>query len=250
MKKRLSIKTIGIFGFGAFGRLMARHLKPHFNLLIHDPHIDHQQCAELGFQLVTAETAAGCDMVILAVPVSEIGRLIATITPHLRPGTVVTDVGSVKLLPVKLMEQGLPPHVDIVGTHPLFGPQSAATGVAGRKITICPVRGASARRVGAFLRRQFGLKVLMASAEEHDREAAVVQGVTHLVAKVLVGMEPLPKRLTTASFDHLMQAVNMVRYDAASVFEAIERDNPFAAGVREQFQALIAETKVQLERHT
>ena len=38
--------------------------------------------------------------------------------------------------------------------------------------------------------------------------------------------------LTTASFDLLSQAVEMVRYDAPEVFWAIERSNPYALEVR------------------
>jgi len=150
--------------------------------------------------------------------------------------------------PAKVMEAQLPHFVDIVGTHPLFGPQSARNGIQGRKIAVCPVRGNGAHRVAAFLRRTLGLRVYITTPEEHDRDAAVVQGVTHLIAKVLVRMEPLPKRLTTASFDLLMQAIEMVRYDAASVFLAIERENPYAAEVRERLFCLAEEAKAELEK--
>ena len=74
-----------------------------------------------------------------------------------------------------------------------------------------------------------------------------MQGITHLIAKVLVRMEPLPTRMTTASFDLLMQATEMVRYDAPGVFFAIERLNPFAAEVRERFFALAARARSELE---
>jgi prephenate dehydrogenase len=74
-----------------------------------------------------------------------------------------------------------------------------------------------------------------------------VQGVTHLIARVLVRMEPWPTRLTTASFDHLVQATEMVRYDSAGVFAAIEQANPFAAEVRERFFSLAAELRQELE---
>jgi prephenate dehydrogenase len=60
-------------------------------------------------------------------------------------------------------------------------------------------------------------------------------------------MEPLPTRLTTASFDHLMRATDMVRHDSASVFLAIERDNPYAAKVRAQFFSLAEAMRVELE---
>ncbi|MFN4143688.1 prephenate dehydrogenase/arogenate dehydrogenase family protein [Aestuariivirga sp.] len=242
------IRTIGLFGFGAFGRLIAPHLGRHFELLVHDPCLPRGEDRVEGCRFGTLAEAAACDAVILAVPVSEFGRLIHRIAPHLRPGALVADVGSVKMVPARLMEEGLPAHVEVLGTHPLFGPQSAAGGLRNRKITLCPVRCPSARRVAAFLRCAFGLKVYVTSAEEHDREAAVVQGLTHLIAKVLVRMEPLPKRLTTASFDHLMRAVDMVRNDAAGVFDAIEKENPFAAGVRQRFLTLVEETRLQVER--
>ena len=85
--------------------------------------------------------------------------------------------------------------------------------------------------------------MFLVSAEDHDREAATVQGLTHLIARVLMAMEPLPTRMTTASFDRLMQAVDMVRHDSPAVFRAIERDNPFAAEVRERFFALADEAR-------
>jgi len=53
-----------------------------------------------------------------------------------------------------------------------------------------------------------------------------------------MAMEPLPDRMTTASFDRIMQAVDMVRHDSPAVFRAIERDNPYAAAVRARFFAL------------
>lgn len=102
-------------------------------------------------------------------------------------------------------------------------------------------------RVAAFLRRVLGLKVYITTPEEHDKEAAIVQGITHLIAKVLVRMEPLPDRLTTASFDKLIQATDMVRDDPASVFLAIERDNPFSAEMRQRFFAIAEQIKCELE---
>ena len=75
----------------------------------------------------------------------------------------------------------------------------------------------------------------------------MVQGLTHLIAKILVRMEPLPRTMTTASFDLLMQATEMVRYDAPNVFMAIERANPHAKAVRDRFFALAEEMRLFLE---
>ena len=113
---------------------------------------------------------------------------------------------------------------------------------------MCPVSGRRGRRAAAFLRKVLKLKVIVTTPEAHDREAAAVQGLTHLIARVLVAMEPLPTHMTTRSFSLLMQAVDMVRHDAPEVFEAIERSNPFAAEVRQRFFSLAAHVEADLAR--
>jgi prephenate dehydrogenase len=239
--------TVGIIGFGAFGQLVARHMRPYFRLCAHDPAPGLEPIAERhDVTLTTLKTAASCPVVVLAAPVGRLQEIVDAIAAHIRPGALVLDVGSVKAGPAEIMKRGLPEHADIVATHPLFGPQSARDGVAGLKIALCPIRGRRCFRLAAFLRARFGLNVIMTTPEEHDREAATVQGLTHLIAQVLMQMEPLPTRMTTRSFDLLVAAVNMVRHDAPEVFEAIERANPHSAGVRSRFFELASALNAKL----
>ena len=232
---------LGLIGYGAFGRLTARHLSAWFEVVAYDPAVFE---GDTHATLTDLTTAAACPTVVLAVPVEALEATLIAIGPHLNPEALVIDVGSVKVKPAQAMNALLPPGVRIVGTHPLFGPQSGKDGIAGLRIAVCEVRGAKdARRVAAFCRRALRLKVFQVSPEDHDREAATVQGLTHLIARVLMAMEPLPTRMTTISFDRLMQAVDMVRHDSPAVFRAIERDNPFAADVRERFFALADEAR-------
>ena len=236
---------LGLIGYGAFGRLTARHLEPWFEILAYDPVATK---AEGSARLTDLAKIAACPVVILAMPVEALAATLAAIGPRLRPGAIVIDVGSVKVGPARLMADHLPAHVQAVGTHPLFGPQSARDGIAGLRIAVCPVRGdRTARRVAAFCRHALKLKVFFVSPEEHDREAAVVQGLTHLISRVLLSMEPLPTRMTTASFERIMQAVEMVRYDSPAVFRAIERENPYAAEVRNRFFDLAAQARADLD---
>jgi prephenate dehydrogenase len=237
--------ALGLIGYGAFGRLTAKHLSAWFDIVAHDPAAtDGDGVATL----VSLAEATACPTVVLAVPVEALEATLDAIRPHLRPDALVIDVGSVKVKPARLMAERLPEGVRIVGTHPLFGPQSAKDGVAGLRIAVCEVRGTrDARRVAAFCRRALKLRVFQVSPEDHDREAATVQGLTHLIARVLLAMEPLPTRMTTASFERLMQAVDMVRHDSPAVFRAIEHDNPFAAEVRERFFALAEAARGELD---
>lgn len=243
---RKSLPIVGIVGFGAFGALIARHLAGHCCLLAFDPHPLRERPADSPVRSCDLPEIAHCDVVVLAVPVSCVAEAIRALRPHLQPGTIVIDVGSVKIEPVRTMLAELPSHVEIIGSHPLFGPQSAKDGVAGHRIAWCPVRGRSAGRIAAFLRRVLKLDVIRTTPDDHDREMAVVQGLTHLIAKVLVRMEPLPTRMTTKSFDLILHATDMVRHDAPAVYEAIERANPHAAAVRERFFALAEEVRGSL----
>lgn len=243
-----TLTTIGIMGFGAFGRLMARHLQPHFAMRICDPmHPPAPDPWGQGLLPGTAAEVAACGLVILAVPVAAIPQAIASLRPHLKAGAIVLDVGSVKIGPTLAMEAGLPDGVEIIGTHPLFGPQSARHGLEGLKIALCPIRGRSMPRIAAFLRHALKLRVIVTTPDAHDREVAMVQGLTHLIAKILVRMDPLPRTMTTSSFDLILQATEMVRYDAPNVFMAIERANPHAKAVRDRFFALAEDMRLLLE---
>ena len=247
-KTQKSNISVGIIGFGAFGRLIAKHIGKDVELLAHDAATDlENQASDLGVTLTTLENVALCDVIVLAVPVSSFEEILTSIAPICRSGSTVVDVGSVKMQPAFAMEQILPPHVNVVATHPLFGPESASDGIAGLKIAVCPVRGNRHRVLSNYFRNQLNLGVIETTPEEHDREAATVQGLTHLIAKVLLDMKPLPSRMTTRSFDLLMEAISMVQYDAPEVFHAIEQQNRFAPEVRRRFFNLANELRLTLE---
>lgn len=226
-------KTLGILGLGAFGRLMVRHLAPHFEIVGHDPVL----CATIPSEIVLGSLAdvAACDVVALAMPVPRMEEALCALAGLLRKGSLVFDVGSVKMKPVALMESLLPKNVDIVATHPLFGPQSAPTEIRGQKIALCPVRGDKLECVASFARDVLGLEVLVTTPQTHDREVALIQGLTHLIGNILAKMEPLPKTMTTKSFNLLLESSAIVRKDSDDLFLAIQRENPFSLEARERF---------------
>lgn len=242
------MRTLGLIGLGAFGRLIVKHLAPYFRIVACDPDVQAQRFARRHAVAMTdvAECAAA-PVVIIAVPVAALDPVAHAIAPHLRPGTLVLDVASVKVRPSQILQAVLPSHVDIVCTHPLFGPQSARHGIDGLKVVVCPIRTARLRRVVDFLERTLRLQVLVTTPDAHDREVAAVQGLVHLIAKVLTRMEPLPEVCTTRSYDLLMEAVNLVRHDSEDLFYTIEQENPFASSVRNRFFDLAAELRRQLD---
>lgn len=248
---RQTKKTLGLMGLGAFGRLMLKHLAPYFDIRAFDPSPEAVAYGqEHGVPMVSCEEVAKSEIVVLGPPVRKMDEAVAMIRDHLAPGTLVLDVGSVKYNIAQMLEKELPPHVDIVCTHPLFGPQSGKNGIANLKMVVCPVRGeARAQKVVDFLRSKLELNVFVITPEEHDREIATVMGLSHMIAKVLLEMEPLPRNLTTKSYEKIMEGVDMLRYDSMELFLAIERDNPFSKDVRKTFFAKADALRQFLEEH-
>jgi len=244
------MKTLGLIGFGQFGQLAAKHLKDHFDVLVADAGEGAAQVAvELGVSFGSVEQAAAREIVIVAVPVRVMREVFVQIAPHLQPGALVIDVGSVKMLPAEWMAAVLPAHVDLVATHPLFGPQSAKDGLAGLRLVVCPIRGGRADTVAAF-GRSLGLTVTVTTAEEHDREMAYVQALTHLIGRSLVNLNIPDEQLKTPSYQHLLELCGLIGSDTFELFTAIQTQNPFASEIAEAFVAearglldQVAETK-------
>lgn len=240
---------IAIIGFGAFGRLIARYAPAGVRLLAYDVQAPVAGGYPDGLGqtlLVSLAEAASCPVVVLAAPVATTAQICRQIAPWLKPGALVVDVGSVKAEPVADMLANLPAHVEIAGLHPLFGPQSAADGLAGRRIVVCPVRGRRVFRLMALLRAALGLEIQFATPEAHDREMAMVQGITHMVGRLVASLDAQPTRMTTQSYALLMQAVDMVRHDNPAVFDAIALRNPFVTRVQEQFFGAAARMQTEL----
>jgi prephenate dehydrogenase len=225
-------RSLAIIGIGAFGEFCIQHLRPFFDLRLCDNDRNLEEiCWRHGVQSVDLRTAARQDIVLLAVPFGQLRSTAKAIAPHLRPGSLVVDVCSIKSKPLAILTAELPACVDIVGTHPLFGPQSGRSGISGLRIAVCPARGRRGRALERFLRDGLKLDVISTTAEQHDRQMAYVQGMTHLIARIMVAMDMPRLDHTTTTFSHLEKMIDMVRQDSDELFRTIIADNPFAAEV-------------------
>lgn len=231
--------TLTIIGFGAFGALAAASLAPHLRVIVHDPSPQARDAAlAAGFDVLDDLARIEGEFILLAVPVPALEGCLTRLAPHLRPGQVVIDTCSIKEEPARLMRHLLPPGVDGLPTHPMFGPNSAARGLRGLRIVLCP-QGGKWRRIAAFLRARLGLQVILASPEDHDRQAAVGQGLVHLLAHAFDAVGA--PAIRTSSFDLLADAFAMVRSDPPEVFSAVTRGNRHMADARERLIRAIAD---------
>ena len=129
------------------------------------------------------EVAARHDLVIVAVPIAATVQVIESIAPHVRPGACLADVTSVKRAPLAAMMAHAPAGVEVVGTHPMFGPQGSD--MDRQRVVLCRGRGEVGFARVKRLYESFGAEVIEASAEEHDAQMALIQVLVHEKTMVL-----------------------------------------------------------------
>lgn len=130
-----------------------------------------------------AEVAARNDLVIVAVPIDVTVEVVRTVAPHVKKGACLMDVTSIKRAPLEAMLAAAPDGVDVVGTHPMFGPHGAD--FDRQKVVLCRGRGDDAFLRVKKLYETFGAETIEATAEEHDAQMALIQVLVHEKTMVL-----------------------------------------------------------------
>lgn len=231
---------IGIIGFGRFGKLMTRYLAEDCQVLVYDKNADSKGIEGRGG--VTATLAEVCrqQAVILAVPISAMRDVLKQIRSQLSPGTLVIDVCSVKMLPVEWMVELLPAEVEILGTHPMFGPDSARESLEGGKIVLCRERLSQKRYdlIKTHLRSK-GLAVIETTPDEHDREISVSLALTHTIGRALAEFGARPQQIDTEGYKRLLHILEVVENDTWQLFEDMNRYNPYAENKRTAFMGAL-----------
>lgn len=240
------VSTVGFVGFGAFGRFAAGHVARHARVLAYDVRDITGEAKAAGATPAKLEEVASCDAVVLCVPAQHLGPVAQAVGRWVRPGAVVLDVCSVKLGPLGVLVREIPAHAEVVGTHPLLGPQSGKDGIAGLPIAVCDGRASpgTLAAVRSFLGGELGLRVIDTTPDEHDRAMAYVQGLTHLISRA-VGELPLPETpMATVAYERMLAMRANLRFDSWDLFVTIERENPYAAEARR----LLREKLDEIER--
>jgi cyclohexadieny/prephenate dehydrogenase len=141
------------------------------------------------------DAADGADLVIVCVPVGACAAVAAAIASRLKPGAIVSDVGSVKQTVVADMAGALPDHVHLVPAHPVAGTENSGpdAGFAelfiNRWCIVTPPDGASDEAVEtvASFWRALGAHVETMTPAHHDKVLAITSHVPHLIAYAIVG---------------------------------------------------------------
>jgi len=194
---------VAILGIGLIGSSLARAIRragAAKTIVTFDGNPAHRARAlELGVvdqaPDSVADAVTGADLVIYAVPMGAYAELAAQVAPHLAPGAIVSDVGSVKMAVIRDLGPHIPDGVHLVPAHPIAGTENSGpeAGFAelfqGRWSIVTPPPGtdeAAVQRV-ADLWRAVGSSVEIMEAGHHDRVLAITSHLPHLIAYTIVG---------------------------------------------------------------
>lgn len=228
-------REIGFIGFGSFGQFIMPYLTPYFNVTVFDKRDVKLDCQRLGVKYASLQETCQKEIVVLGVPVQFLEALLIEIKNYINPSAIVVDVSSVKVKPVDLMLKYLSTENQIIGLHPLFGPQSGKNGIAGLNLVFCPVRTSRYGNMIKFFSQTLKLNLLERSAELHDKQMAYVQALTHFVGRAVNNMDIPDVEQKTPAYQHLIDIKKNLGQDSMDLFLTIENENPYAKEVREQF---------------
>ncbi len=194
--------TVAIVGVGLIGSSLARVIRRHRlarRIVACDSSAEVRtkvRALRLADRIVANAGAAarGADLVVVCTPLSTYAALGRTIGPRLKPGAILSDVGSVKQAVATTLGAHLRQGAHLVPGHPVAGTEDSgpeagfADLFAGRWCILTPGNGAStsAVRKVAELWRRAGMRVETMDAAHHDRVLAITSHVPHLIAYTIV----------------------------------------------------------------
>lgn len=145
--------------------------------------------------LDAAEAVLDADLVVLCAPVGAFENIMKTIVPNLKPGAILTDVGSVKGHVARVLGPLVPTGVHFIPGHPMAGTEHSgplagfSSLFEGRWCILTPDdnvdRGAVSALTNFWL--ALGSQVELMDAKHHDLVVAITSHVPHLVAYNIVG---------------------------------------------------------------
>ncbi len=187
--------TISVIGLGLIGGSLALALKDRARVVAYDPDREASGHAlAAGIQTKDLpECVHQAELVFLAAPVGSIPLAGLKIAPYLRPGTIVTDVGSTKAQVVRDLQNHLPRHCLYVGGHPMAGSERSGFPAAREDLfrdttyIITPTANTHPRAIEVLLEivKALDARPFFMDIAEHDRLVALISHLPFLISTVL-----------------------------------------------------------------
>lgn len=224
--KMRDFDKLGIIGYGNFGQFIHKHLEKHFEVFVFKR------------DTLMLETIKDLDYLVFCVPLNSLEDVCKKFQDFVTEKTILIDVTSVKVKPLEILEKYfVKSKFQILGTHPIFGPESGREGIENLPIVLTNVSVEEQKylEIKNFLSRVLELKVIETTPVEHDKQMAVVQGLSHFIGRALKNMDIKEFETQTKSYKQLVNLKELLGGDSLELYKTIQEGNPYTKEVRERF---------------
>ena len=247
------VKIAIIGGSGEFGRLFARIFAEEGHEVVitgRDAAKGEHVAQEIGvrFSRDNIGAAKWADVVIISVYIDNTLEVIEQVAPQVREGALLMDFTSVKVEPCRAMLAHAKPGVEIIGTHPMFGPRVKS--FEGLVFILTPLRGEKWKRWLLSWLERHKARVIITTPEEHDRIMSVVQCLTHFtyisVAATLRELDidvKYSRRFASPIYELMLDLIARIVGQNPHLYASIQMHNPLATGVHDAFIAQASRLK-------
>lgn len=186
------------------------------------------------------EAAANSDITILAVPIDVIPRTIKEIAPHLKAGSLLVDVASVKEKPAQIMQEYVPDGAEFLPIHPVFGPRIRS--LDGQVIVLTPIKkGKWYEKVIKFLESE-NTRLIETTPTIHDQMMSVVQGLTHFTyISMAATLEKLDvdvkasRKFASPIYNLMLDMITRITAQNPYLYYSVQTHNSYIPQTREEF---------------
>ena len=236
------MSKIGIIGFGRFGKILAEILSTQNEIYIHDSNESKGD-----YQNLSLLEIIKCEILFIAVPIREFKNVIKSLQKFNLQNITIVDVCSVKLHAVQVMEEYLPKNAGIIATHPMFGPDSYSP-FRELKMVMHPVR--DIHNQYDKLKHTFeskSISIVEMTPEAHDKDAAMSQGITHFIGRVLSESGISSTKINTLGFNELLGVIEQTCNDSWDLFKDLQNYNPYTIEMVKKLEEGINMVREQME---
>jgi len=237
MSRRNGAVEFAIIGAGRFGIFWGSHLAAHYPTSFYDSNPGIRANTVPAGKWQSLKQCLRKDYIFLTMPIGRIPAFLENHAGQIRKGSVVIDCASVKIPILAWFEKYIPAGVFYLASHPLFGPDSARSGLQDHLLTLMPgyVPLENYNFLVQLFTSKLHLNVLSMSADEHDRLMAYNLSLVHHLGRTLneLGIAKLPLRM--AGMKKLSEISQIVMNDSEELFRDFYRFNPYSARLRDNF---------------
>ena len=203
MKFNQKIKKVSFIGMGLINSSLARDLKIKKFYLSSSAYSRRLSTINKIKKLKLVDSASSniektikeADIIIIGIPVAAYQVVFKKICNHIKPGAVITDVGSVKKEVINSVKKYLPKNIDFVPGHPIAGTENSGpeSGFAGLFkngwCILTPNKNTSkdSVKIIKYMWQLVGMKVDIMNSKYHDEVLAITSHIPHIIAYSIVG---------------------------------------------------------------